>query len=48
LSAGDRAPGFDLERATELIDGDGAIRRVWHEVKVPGHGDEVLAAARAF
>jgi peroxiredoxin Q/BCP len=48
LSAGDRAPGFDLERATYLIDGDGVRWRVWHKVKVPGHVDAVLAAARAF
>ncbi len=48
LSAGDRAADFDLERATYLIDGDGAIQRVWHKIKVPGHDDEVLAATRAL
>ena len=48
LSAGDRAPGFDLERATFRIDGDGAIRRLWRKVKVPGHVDEVLAAVQAL
>ena len=37
-----------IERATFLIDGKGAIRRVWRKVKVPGHVDEVLAAARAL
>jgi peroxiredoxin Q/BCP len=37
-----------IERATFLIDGKGAIRRIWRKVKVPGHVDEVLAAARAL
>ena len=37
-----------IERATFLIDGDGRIARVWRKVKVPGHVDEVLAAARAL
>ena len=35
-----------IERATFLIDRDGTVARVWRKVKVPGHGDEVLAAAR--
>ena len=35
-----------MERATFLIDGEGAVRRVWRKVKVAGHADEVLAAAR--
>jgi len=35
-----------IERATFLIDGAGRITRVWRKVKVPGHVDEVLAAAR--
>jgi peroxiredoxin len=37
-----------IERATFLIDGAGVIRRVWRKVSVPGHADEVLAAARAL
>jgi len=37
-----------IERATFLIDGKGAIRRVWRKVKVPGHVDEVLAAVRGL
>ena len=37
-----------IERATFLIDGDGRIRQVWRKVKVPGHVEEVLAAARAL
>ncbi len=37
-----------IERATYLIDGDGVIRRVGRKVKVAGHVDQVLAAARAL
>jgi thioredoxin-dependent peroxiredoxin len=37
-----------IERATFLIDGSGAIRRVWRKVSVTGHAEEVLAAARAL
>jgi peroxiredoxin Q/BCP len=35
-----------IDRATFLIDGDGVVQRVWRKVKVPGHVEEVLAAAR--
>ncbi len=34
-----------IERATFLIDRDGVVSRVWRKVKVPGHAQEVLAAA---
>ena len=37
-----------IERATLLVDRDGTVARVWRNVKVPGHVDEVLAAARAL
>jgi peroxiredoxin Q/BCP len=37
-----------VERTTFLIDKAGKIARIWHKVKVPGHADEVLAAARAL
>jgi peroxiredoxin Q/BCP len=37
-----------IERATFLIDGTGAIRKVWHKVKVEGHAEEVLSAAKAL
>jgi thioredoxin-dependent peroxiredoxin len=37
-----------IERATFLVDGAGKIARVWRKVKVPGHADEVLAAAKAL
>lgn len=35
-----------VERSTFLIDADGKLAREWRGVKVPGHVDEVLAAAR--
>jgi peroxiredoxin Q/BCP len=37
-----------IERATFLIDAAGRIARVWRKVKVPGHAEEVLAAAKAL
>jgi peroxiredoxin Q/BCP len=37
-----------IERATFLIDADGRIARAWRKVSVPGHAEEVLAAARAL
>ncbi|SLN09713.1 Putative peroxiredoxin bcp [Roseovarius litorisediminis] len=37
-----------IERTTFLIDGTGRIARVWNKVKVPGHAEEVLEAARAL
>jgi peroxiredoxin Q/BCP len=37
-----------IERATFLVDSDGRIARVWHKVKVEGHAEEVLAAAKAL
>ncbi len=37
-----------IERATFLIDEKGAVRGVWRKVKVPGHVDAVLAAAKAL
>lgn len=36
-----------IERATFLVGPDGRLLRIWRKVKVPGHVDEVLAAARA-
>ena len=35
-----------MERATYLIGGDGRILKAWRKVKVPGHADEVLQAAK--
>ncbi|HYE01165.1 MAG TPA: thioredoxin-dependent thiol peroxidase [Alphaproteobacteria bacterium] len=37
-----------IERTTVLIDRDGVVRRVWPKVKVPGHVEEVLEAAKAL
>ena len=37
-----------IERATFLIGGDGKIARVWRKVKIPGHVEEVLEAARSL
>lgn len=35
-----------IERSTFLIDKDGKLAREWRKVKVPGHVDDVLDAAR--
>lgn len=35
-----------VERSTFLIDAKGILRREWRKVKIAGHADEVLAAAR--
>ncbi len=37
-----------VERTTFLIGPDGKIIQVWNKVKVPGHAEAVLAAARAL
>src|SRR5690606_15265020 len=34
-----------VERSTFLLDERGVLRREWRKVKVPGHAEEVLAAA---
>ena len=34
-----------IDRATFLIDKEGRIARIWRKVKVPGHAEQVLAAA---
>jgi peroxiredoxin Q/BCP len=39
---------FGVERSTFLIDRNGRIAKVWRKVKVPGHAEEVLAAAKAL
>jgi peroxiredoxin Q/BCP len=36
-----------MERATYLIGADGRVLKVWRKVKVPGHAEEVLKAAKA-
>ena len=37
-----------IDRSTFLIDPKGVIRGIWRKVKVPGHAEEVLKAARAL
>jgi len=35
-------------RSTFLIDREGRIARIWRKVRVPGHAEEVLKAAKAL
>jgi peroxiredoxin Q/BCP len=37
-----------IVRTTVLVDADGRVARVWRHVKVDGHADQVLEAARAL
>jgi peroxiredoxin Q/BCP len=37
-----------INRTTVLIGADGRIARIWPKVKIPGHAEEVLAAAKAL
>ncbi len=37
---------WGVERSTFLIDREGKIARIWRKVKVKGHAEEVLQAAR--
>lgn len=37
-----------IERATFLVDAKGVIAQAWHKVKVPGHVEAVLAAAKTL
>ena len=37
-----------IDRATFLIGKDGKIAKIWRKVKVKGHADEVLAAAKGL
>ena len=37
-----------MVRTTYLVDADGRIAQVWNKVKVKGHAEEVLAAAKAL
>lgn len=37
-----------IERSTFLIDGAGVLRREWRKVKVDGHAEEVLEAAKSL
>jgi peroxiredoxin Q/BCP len=37
-----------MDRATFLVDDKGLIRQIWRKVKVPGHAEAVLAAAKTL
>jgi peroxiredoxin Q/BCP len=37
-----------INRTTVLIGGDGRVARIWPKVKIEGHADEVLEAAKAL
>ena len=37
-----------VERSTFLLDGTGKLRHEWRNVKVPGHAEAVLEAARSL
>lgn len=37
-----------IERSTFVIDRNGVLRREWRGVKVPGHGEEVLAFVKTL
>jgi peroxiredoxin Q/BCP len=37
-----------VERATFLIDREGRVARIWRNVRVPGHVDEVLSEVRSL
>ena len=37
-----------MERATFLVNAKGIIEQAWHKVKVPGHVEAVLEAAKAL
>ena len=37
-----------IERSTFLIDAQGVLRREWRKVKVQGHAEEVLEAAKSL
>jgi peroxiredoxin Q/BCP len=45
--AGRRA-ALSVDRSTFVIDADGLIRRIWRDVDVIGHSDEVLAFVRTL
>lgn len=41
-------PVRGIERSTFLLDAQGVLRHEWRDVKVPGHVDQTLAAARTL
>jgi peroxiredoxin Q/BCP len=41
-------PVRGIERSTFLLDAQGVLRHEWRGIKIPGHVDETLAAARTL
>jgi peroxiredoxin Q/BCP len=37
-----------MERASFLVDAKGVIRHIWRKVKIPGHVEAVLEAAKSL
>jgi thioredoxin-dependent peroxiredoxin len=37
-----------VERSTFLIDAKGKIAKIWRQVSVPGHAEEVLEAVKSL
>ena len=37
-----------IERSTFLIDSNGVLKQEWRKVKVAGHAEEVLTAAKSL
>jgi len=37
-----------MDRATYLVDAKGVVRQIWRKVKVPGHVEAVLSAAKSL
>jgi peroxiredoxin Q/BCP len=37
-----------IVRSTFLLDRNGVLQREWRKVKVPGHAEEVLEAAKSL
>ncbi|MBW2263304.1 MAG: peroxiredoxin [Deltaproteobacteria bacterium] len=43
-----RLSAFSIDRSTFVIDTEGVIRRIWRDVDVAGHADEVLAFVKTI
>lgn len=39
---------FGIDRSTFLVDEQGVVREIWRKVKVAGHVDSVLLAAKGL
>ncbi len=47
-SKGSRVSALSINRSTFAIDASGVIRKIWRNVSVSGHADEVLAFAKTL